>query len=98
MKLSDLKAKPKLTKLVLDDEATIERYGEPVEFWAYDRQPMSVFLAMTSIDQNDPGSALMKLKDLILDDKGNPIIDEENVLPTSVLTAAIAKVTELLGK
>lgn len=98
MKLSELKAKPQLTKIILDDEATIEKYGEPIEFWAYDRQPMSVFLAMTSVDQNNPGEALMKLKDLILDEDGKPILDEDNVLPTSILTAAIAKVTELLGK
>jgi len=98
MKLSELKAKPKLVKLVLDDEKTLEAYGEPVEFWAYDRQPMAVFLAMTSIDEKNPGEALMKLKDLILDEDGKPILESDDALPTGLLTSAIGKVTELLGK
>ena len=40
MKLSQLAAKPTLIKLELDDEDVVKEYGEPLEFWIHDRQPI----------------------------------------------------------
>ena len=48
MKLSALTAKPVLVQIVLDDEATIAEYGESVDFWTWDRQPMDVFMKLAS--------------------------------------------------
>mgnify|MGYP003122411807 FL=1 len=38
------------------------------------------------------------IKDLILDDKGMPVMADGNVLPMNVMTAAVMKVTDMLGK
>ena len=38
------------------------------------------------------------VKTLILDEKGNQVIQGENMVPPKVLVASISKVVEILGK
>lgn len=97
MKLSELTAKPKLITLIVDDEATIKEYGEPVEFHTWDRQPMDVFLKIASAQEKDLTQMVGVVKDLILDEKGQPIISNENMVPTQVLIKCIGKIVEKLG-
>jgi hypothetical protein len=42
MKLEKLASKPQLIKLIIDDAEIIEEFGEPLEFWTWDRQPIDV--------------------------------------------------------
>jgi hypothetical protein len=98
MKLSQLAAKPQLIKLELNDEITIKDFGEPVEFWTWDRQPLDIFMKLASVKDNNMGDLIGITKNLILDEQGKEIITKENMLPTSLLVAAISKITETLGK
>lgn len=98
MKLSALAAKPQLTKLVLDDESIVKEHGEPIEFWTWDRQPLDVFMKLASVNKNNMGDLIDITRTLILDENGKPIIKGEEMLPTDLLVAAIAKITEILGK
>jgi hypothetical protein len=98
MKLSDLKAKPKLTKIVLSDDDLVQEFGEPLEFYTWDRQPMDVFLKLSAVDGDNYGTIIDTVKDLILDEDGKPILDGEETLPVAVLMRVIAKVVEGLGK
>ena len=98
MKLSQLAAKPKLVKFVLDDETIVEEYGEPIEFYTMDRQPLSTFMRLASVTGNDNTQMIEIVKDLILDEDGNPIISEENILPSDLLVKVITAVVEKLGK
>lgn len=98
MKLSDLTAEPKLIEITIDDEDTIEQYGEALTFYTYDRQPMDVFLRLANIDQKNAGDLINIVKTLILDENGKQVVTDKSVLPTGVLMKAIAKVTEQLGK
>jgi hypothetical protein len=43
MKLAELAKKPQLIKIELDDKVIVERYGEAVEFWIYDRYDMETY-------------------------------------------------------
>ena len=43
MKLAELAAEPKLIPITLDDADIVEKYGEPLEFWIWDRQPIDSF-------------------------------------------------------
>ena len=45
MKLKELATKPQLVKIVLDDEAIIKEYNEPLEFYVYDKQPLADLLS-----------------------------------------------------
>ena len=98
MQLSQLSSKPVLVKVSLDDEATVEEFKEPLEFYTYDRQPMDVFMKLTQLDHTKQGDIIDIVKMLILDSDGKVILTKDNMLPTRILMRAIAKVSELLGK
>ena len=98
MKLSDISSKPKLIELSLNDEETLAQYGEALTFHTWDRQPMNVFLRLANLNQSDTVQLVEIVKTLILNDQGQQILSDENMLPTNVLMKAIAKVTEQLGK
>jgi hypothetical protein len=97
MKLSQLTAKPQLVEFTIDDKETVEKYGEAITFHSYDRQPLDVFMRLASATDGKTTDIISIVKDLILDDKGNPIISGENMLPTDVLMKAIAIITQKLG-
>lgn len=98
MKLSQLSAKPKLIPFILDDEEVIKEFGEPVEFYSWDRQPLDVFMKLANADHQDVSIMIGLVKTLILDENGKEIIKGENVLPSSLLIKVIGKVVEKLGK
>jgi len=98
MKLSQLKAKPQLIKVTIDDEDIVEQFGEPIEFWTWDRQPMDVFLKLSSVDTENYGNVINTVKELILDENGKPVLDDDGTVPIGILMRVIAKVVEGLGK
>ena len=98
MKLSELAAKPKLTKVIVDDQETIEQFGEALEFYTWDRQPMDVFIKMAAVDSSNYASVVDTIKTLVLDEEGNQILKDDIMLPTSVLTRVVTKVVSSLGK
>lgn len=98
MKLAELSQKPQLIKIILDDPKIIDKYEEELEFFVYDRQPIDVFSKLANADQKDIGGLIFLLKDLILDEDGKQIIDEERILPMDVMVEAVKKIGERLGK
>jgi hypothetical protein len=98
MKLSQLAAKPQLIKIVLDDEAIITAHGEPVEFYTWDRQPLETFMKLAAAQNADMAGIIDIVRTLILDEAGKEIITKDSMLPTDVLIAAIARITNTLGK
>jgi hypothetical protein len=98
MKLSQLTAKPQLIAITIDDEETVKEFGEPIEFYTWDRQPMDVFMKLANADHSSILNMINIVRTMILDEKGKEIIKDDAMLPTNVLMKAIAKVTELLGK
>ena len=98
MKLAELASKPQLVKVIIDDKEIVEKYGEELEFFINDRLPISSYTHLASLTKDDVGELYEALKDLILDEAGNPVLTEEKTLPLDLLTASVVKVTERLGK
>jgi hypothetical protein len=98
MKLSQLAAKPQLIKMVLDDESTVAEFGEAVEFWTWDRQPLETFMKLANSDQANISSMIDIVRTLILDENGKEVITKDNMLPSTVLIKVISKIVETLGK
>jgi hypothetical protein len=98
MKLSQLAAKPQLIKIELSDEAIVKEFGESIEFYTWDRQPLETFMKLANADHNNVSSMIGIVRTLILDEEGKEIIAGENMLPTNVLIAVIGKIVETLGK
>ncbi len=100
MKLENLATEPKLTKIILDDDWVVKEYDEPIEFWAYDKQPLEKFIRFANAQPGgeDFPKLLEFCKDLILDESGKPIIEGDKVLPTKIMMGCLNKVVLQLGK
>jgi hypothetical protein len=98
MKLTQLAAKPKLIKLSIDDEQVRERYGDALEFWIYDRQPMSQFVKLAQMKSDNFGEVVEVINSMILDEDGNTVIKDDLVLPTDIMTKVVGVIVETLGK
>lgn len=98
MKLSQIAAKPQLIMMTLDDEETVKEFGEPLEFYTWDRQPMDTFMQLATVNNKDPNVMLNIVRTLILNEEGKEILTEESMLPSHVLLRVISKVVDLLGK
>jgi hypothetical protein len=98
MKLSQLASKPQLVLFKLDDKETIKEFGEPLEFYSWDRQSLENFMKLANANHNEMSSIIDIVRKLILDENGKEIITEENTLPSNVMVKVITKVVEKLGK
>jgi hypothetical protein len=100
MKLTEVASKPQLIKITLAEPEIIEAYGDELEFWTWDRQPLEKYLGLVGQDatmENMP--ALIEFaKELILDESGNKVMADGEVLPTLVMTLAVNKVVAQMGK
>ena len=97
MKLNELSAEPKLIKLTIDDENTVKQYGESIDFWVYDRQPMRVFMQLATLDKENFGELAELVVNLILDEKGKPMLKAGAEPPANVMMHAITKIVGELG-
>ena len=98
MKLTQLAAKPQLVKIEIADEDVVKEFGEALEFWIWDRQPMDKFVRLAQMKGDDMSELITAVNDMVLDEEGNPIVKDGLVLPTNVMTKVIGKVVETLGK
>ena len=98
MKLSELATKPQLTKITIDSEELVTKYGETIDFYVLDRLPLEKYTKLASVKTEDFSSMIDLVKELVLDEDGNCIMDDEHVLPTDILNEAMVKVVEVVGK
>lgn len=97
MKITELSKKPELIKLVIDDKEIVDIYGEPLEFYTYDRAPLDTFLKLSTSIDNNQSECIKILKTLILDEKGERVITGDSELPIRVMVQAMAKIMDKLG-
>ncbi len=98
MKLSELAKKPQLQKITITKPALVEKYGDELDFYIYDRQPLDVFTKLADVDQDNIGHYIDILQDLILNEDGEKVTTEELVLPIDIMTEAMTLIGEHMGK
>ena len=98
MELGQLAQKPQLVKLTIDNKDIVEKYGDELEFYMYDRQPLDVFAKLANFDQNDPGSIIHILQTVILNKEGEQVMKDGLQLPMDVVTECIKVAGDTLGK
>lgn len=98
MKLTDLAREPQLIKITIDDEDIVKEYGEAVEFWTWDRQPMDVFLKLANRQEDDRGGIFDLVRTLVLDEAGQEIINQGRSLPAGIMMRVLTRVVEQVGK
>ena len=97
MKISELSKKPQLTKITLSSPSIVERYGDEIEFWMWDRQPLDVFAKLSTGDGAD-AHVVELISKLILDEDGNNVIKDGHTLPIDVITECMTEIGKILGK
>jgi len=98
MKLSELARKPQLVEVTIDSQEMLQEYGESLTFWTWDRQPMSVFLRLSQVENGNYESIVSAVTDLVLTESGEPVLTNDAALPAKVMLAVIACVVDGLGK
>ena len=98
MKLTQLASKPKLIKIEISDEDTIKEYGESLEFFVYDRQPMNKFVKLANMENEQYEGLVEAVESMVLDEQGQQILRDGVLLPIPVMSKVVAKVVETLGK
>ena len=97
MKLAELVAEPQLIQITIDDKEIVEKFGDNLDFWVYDRQDMGTFMKLATLDQENFGEIAEIVKTLVLDEKGKPVLNGKATLPMSVMMKVIEKVINTLG-
>jgi|TARA_R110001606_G_scaffold36442_2_gene104328 hypothetical protein len=98
--LKELATKPQLVKVTLDDADTIKEYPEGLEFFVWDKQPLEDFIQIATSTQNAENYPdMVKLcATMVLDDAGQPVMQDGLVLPGGIMLKCVNKVVEQLGK
>ena len=90
---------PTLIEVKLDDAGLLEKYGEAITFYTYDVVGMSTYFQFFDAKSNAEFAQLDKmLKVMILDDKGQRVLADNEDLPMDIAAAAITKLGDILGK
>ena len=97
MKLQELAVKPKLIKVLIDDAPTVEKYGEAIEFWMYDRSDLEVYFELANVDTNNIPHLSKIVAKLVLDEKGTPIMSNGVVFPIDISVKIIEVAVKALG-
>lgn len=99
MKLAELATIPKLKCVTIDDKDIVEKYGEPVDFWMYDRVDMTTYMKLANLENadNNFGNLVEGMKDIMLDEDGTPILKDKALLPPDILVKAVEKAIQNLG-
>ena len=98
MKLTQLATKPQLIKIIIDDAELVEKYSEEVEFFVHDKISLDQYTQLASVKTEDFTSIIQLVKELVLNEEGKRVMDDEHVLPMDLLNACMMKVVESLGK
>lgn len=97
MKLKTLAKTPQLVKIEIASEDIIDRYGEPVEFWIYDRYEMDTYLKLLNSDDRDFTTLSGVIKQMVMDEDGTPIFKNGEIIPPDVLAKMVEEVINYLG-
>jgi hypothetical protein len=99
MNIKKFASTPKLIEIIIDDKDLVETYGEAITFYTYDVVTMSTYFDFFDARTKGKFNNLSKLmKSLVLDDKGEPVLADDEDLPIDIATAVINKLGEILGK
>ena len=82
---------------MIDDEKIVEAYGEPLEFYIYDRHDMDTFMKLASLEGDSVGTIAELVSDMILDEDGKKIIVDGNILPVDIMMKIVEVVIQRLG-
>ena len=97
MNLKELAKKPQLVKVELSDAAIVEKYGDVIDFYMYDRYEMDTYLKLMNNDDQDFAGLSTVIKSMVMEQDGKPIFTDGEIIPPDVLTKMVEEVISRLG-
>lgn len=98
MELTKLVSKPKLIEVEIDDEKIVEKYGETIKFFTWDKMSIEDIVKISSGTEGSIQDMVDAIKPLILDKNGQPVFKGNVTADKEILMACITKVVQMQGK
>lgn len=99
MNISELKLKPTLIKIVIDDEVIVKEYGEPICFYMFDHLDIKTYFEFfESHASNDTDKLLQIVSMIIKNEDGSMVLTDGYQLPVDIFAAAVVQIGQQLGK
>lgn len=96
MNIKELARKPELKKITVDNPIVVEAYGEPVDFWMYDRQSVPTYLQLAQLKDNH-NDVFEIVKQIIMDENGLPVLNDGEMLPIDIMIPILEAAIIQLG-
>jgi hypothetical protein len=96
MQLKELATKPKLEQVIVDNPVIVEAYGEPLEFYMWDRQDLPTYLKLAQIKDNQE-QIFDIVKEVVLDDQANRVLGDGEMLPVDIMVPVLEAAIRRLG-
>ena len=96
MNIKELARKPELKKITVDTPFVVEAYGEPLDFWMYDRQSVPTYLQLAQL-KDDHNQLFQIIKDIIMDENGLPVLKDGEMLPIDIMVPVLEAAIRELG-
>jgi hypothetical protein len=96
MQLKELAQKPKLERVTVTDEVVVKAYGEPLEFYMWDRQDLPTYLKLANMKDNQD-QLFDVVKDVVLDEAGKRVLGDGELLPVDIMVPVLAAAMAQLG-
>lgn len=96
MNIKELARKPELKKITVDNPIVVEAYGEPVDFWMYDRQSVPTYIQLAQIKDNHY-EIFEIVKQIIMDEQGLPVLNDGEMLPIDIMIPILEAAIMQLG-
>lgn len=98
MFLENLVSEPQLVEIKINKEELVEKYGEELVFYIYDRQELDVYMGLAKLSGEDSFSDIANItKKLIRNKDGKLILDKKGQLPPDIMVAVIEESIKQLG-
>lgn len=96
--ISDFSRKPELVQVVLDNEDIKQEFGDTVIFYMKDFVDINTYFEFFRSQSENDGNLSGILQKIILNEKGEPVLKDDEQLPVNLAVAALTKINETLGK
>jgi len=99
MDIKKFAKKAELVEIILDEEAIVSEYGEPITFYMKDFVDINTYFDFFRAQSTKSGDELQGLlSKIILNKEGKVVLEEGEHFPIDITIAALTRINECLGK
>jgi hypothetical protein len=98
MFLETLLSEPQLIEIKIDKPEIVEKYGEELIFYIYDRQDLDLYMQLAKLSGEGGIAEMARVsKELIRNAKGDLILNGKGQLPPDIMMSVIEESVKQLG-